>query len=598
MTVPAVEEFRAAALGSGRSLISGEVQFWRMDPADWAPALRAVSDLGIRHIATYLSWRRHEPRRGEVDFTGAGDPRLDVRRFLELCGELDLSVQLKPGPWICAEEPGGGLPDWLLSDSSIIARDHADAPVSGYNPPFKHPMPSYASTGFRAAVREWYHQVWSHLADFTGSAGPIVATQLDNEPSVGFQDSMYGFDYHPQSVRAFRAFAQERYGLADAEPPRPGQRSASEGAWMAYQQHYIADYLAWLQELTGECGVAHLINFVNLNTHPVRGVPQNGPAIASALGSFGTPAVVGEDHYFEPPVDDTDLTGLAIACAQGVASGTSLVWAPEMQSGIWRSPGEVVGYPDPTRGDLAAWWGASLAFGYQGFNLYMLVDRENWEFAPVSPAGDLRPVAEDLRRFVTTLEAVGDLAAYRPVPQVNLAWDSGALRSAYRSAGTQSAPVTPWTDEDEQETYRGLELAAARLVRLGIQFRLCAVAADVDPGLPTVGDPALWPAYGGARVSTGTDAAQFEADLRRAGAVPEFTPADSMTLARLHRAPDGRELLLVVSRGDGPRDIALDVAGVRTGQLLQVVTGDAFPIVDGRVVLSGVVQGLTILRLG
>lgn len=592
MTTTAVEAFRSAVGGSGQTLISGEVQFWRMDPADWEPALHAVRDLGIRHVATYLSWRRHEPVQGSVDFDGKDDPRLDVKGFLRLCRDLDLSVQLKPGPWICAEEPGGGLPDWLLAGADLIALDHLGNPVSGYNPPFKHPMPSYASAGFRKLVRRWYEQVWTALEEFTGPSGPIVATQLDNEPSLGFQDSMYGFDYHPEALATFRSFAAKHHAIADAVPPRPGVQTNTEDAWTQHQQAYISDYLAWLQGVNAECGVGHLVDFVNLNTHPVRGVPQNGPSIVAALRHGGRAAVVGEDHYFEPPVDLADLTGLAIACAQGADSGTTLVWAPEMQSGIWRSPGEHVGYPDPTALDLATWWGAAIMFGYQGFNLYMLVDRENWEFAPISPEGEERELAHALRRFMETVASVPDLAAFRPVADVNLAWSTTTLNRAYRTAGTQSAPLAPWSEPGELRPYALVEQAASRLVEAGIHFRLCTSADDIDPLLPTVVADDDWPGYEGDRVSP-EYIIGLSLNRLKEFAAPALVSGDGGSLVRMLRAPDGRQLAAVVGVGRG---VTLEVADSRIVSMRELHTGITHEVVSGTVTLPAP-AGLMLLEM-
>ncbi|HEY3558686.1 MAG TPA: beta-galactosidase [Kribbella sp.] len=96
-------------------LVAGEIQFWRMEPETWKPAVEAARAAGVTLISTYLSWRRHELSPGLQDFTGWHDPRLDARRFLQVCADAGVFVQLKPGPWICAEEPGGGYPDWLLA---------------------------------------------------------------------------------------------------------------------------------------------------------------------------------------------------------------------------------------------------------------------------------------------------------------------------------------------------------------------------------------------------------------------------------------------------------------------------------------------------
>lgn len=583
-----IDTFATAVRGQGSLLVSGEVQFWRMEPSAWRSALIAVKSLGIDHVASYLSWRRHEPQRGNVDLRGGHGAELNVHRFLELCAELDMSVQLKPGPWICAEEPGGGLPDWILQDKSLMALDHAGHPVSGYNPPFKHPMPSYSSDSFRAAVEDWYEAVWSELAPFTGESGPIVATQLDNEPSLGFQDTMYGFDYHPDALRDFQDFVTERRGLpagTTVEPPRPANRpadgeplTAKHHDWIDFQEAYIANYLAWLQSVNTRLGVGHLVDFVNLNTHPVRGMPQSGTAIASELQPQGADglAIVGEDHYFEPPLDERDIAGLALATAQGMASGTSLVWAPEMQAGIWRSPGENVTYPDPTVGELSAWNALGLAFGYQGFNLYMLVDRENWEFAPISPNGELRPAAEPLRRMLEAIASVPDLASYRPIPEARLLWDEETRRAAYEASGPQSAPIGEHDRPIAREANARLEATAATLTGAGLHF---ALVPEADAGTLA---PLL------------VAGSEHTAPLPR----PLVEAGTERVVARLHAKPTGESVLYVVPWTEQvPDSVQLTFAEAFSGRLVDARTGSVTPVVDGVCTLIGLEIGLTLLRV-
>ncbi len=567
-------------------LMSGEVQFWRMAPENWAPALKTVKSLGIDCIATYLSWRRHAPEKGTTDLRGRQDRNLDVHRFLDLCAANDISVQLKPGPWICAEETGGGLPDWILADTDMMARDHAGKIVMGYNPPFKHPMPSYMSRRFRDAVVSWIGFVWSDLAAFMEPGGPIVATQLDNEPSLGFQDTMFGFDYHPDALAAFRSFVLMRHGSVrdlaaawerplarkdDIRPPYPEDLGGSglhpsvrDLDWMDFQQHYIADYLGWLQQVNEQAGAGHLTSFVNLNTHPVRGRPQSGQLIGSTLRRNGKTAIVGEDHYFVPPFDARDLAGLALAAAQGMASGTSLVWAPEVQAGIWRSPGEKVDYPDPTDDELAGWWGASLALGYQGLNLYMLVNRENWAFAPVGEDGTPGRSAALVDALMKTVRAVPDLASYRPVADVALVWDPAILDAAYRVAGTQAAPLTPWDDPTATDAYRRLEAAAASLTARGLHFALVPAPRD---DLFCV---------------TGTTSDRDVIDI-----VPRVSAREPGMLCRLHRNPEGAELVHVVPWGTSVRQATLRFTGHTVTALREAASGRIFSCApDGTIAVS------------
>jgi len=543
--------------GDGRgALITGEAQFWRMDPADWRRALESARDLGIRTVATYLSWRRHEPVAGTADLRGAHGPELDVHAFLRLCREVGVDVILKPGPWICAEEPGGGFPDWVLAREELLARDADGNVVVGYNPPFRHPFPSYASRDFLALVDEWIGFVWTDLAEFLGPEGPVVATQYDNEPSLGFQDTMYGFDHHPDALADWAM----RSGEAPPRPRAPGtgaEPTPTELDWIAFQQDYITTWLQRLRGIGARHGAGHLVGTVNLNTHPVRGMPQSGAAISAGLpGAF-----VGEDHYFVPPLDADDLAGLAIAAAQGRASGTACVWAPEVQAGIWISPGVPVDYPDPRPEELVAWWAAALALGYEGFNLYMLADRENWDLAPLGPDGAPGPTAEHLRWLLATVAAVPDLRDFAPVAEHRIPWSPRILTSAYRVAGTQAVPRTAFDDPAARAGYDAAIAAAGDALRAGVGFALD----------PAVDEPTALPA-------------------------PLVTVTEPALLARVHRAADGRELLFLVSATAGVADVEVRFADGRGGSLTDVLSGVPIALDAGRATVR-IVPGLTLLRV-
>jgi len=52
----------------------------------------------------------------ELHFAGAlaAEGSLDLPAFLRAAQAVNLSVILRPGPYICAEVDFGGLPSWLL----------------------------------------------------------------------------------------------------------------------------------------------------------------------------------------------------------------------------------------------------------------------------------------------------------------------------------------------------------------------------------------------------------------------------------------------------------------------------------------------------
>jgi len=568
--------------GTRLPLVAGEVQFWRLDPAEWGPVLDRVAGAGIRVVSTYLSWRRHQPEPYRFEW-GAGDPRLDAAAFLRACADRDLLVQLKPGPWICAEEPGGGYPDWLMARTEDLALDASGRPIGGYNPPFVHPVPSPHAPGYRSAARRWLTAVWTELGDLVHPRGPVVAVQLDNEPGYAFQDALFFADHHPAAVAAFRDWLAVRYAdvaawrtawgvvapaaMADAQPPRPPAGVPVGCAlhedpvvrdWVAFTQDAIVGHLRDLWRVHEDLGVGHLLPTVNLINHPVHDVPVSHAAVRAALPT----AAVGGDQYYVPPVDGVDVHRLALTAATARAAGEPAVWAPELMAGIWRSPGEDVTYPDPTVAEQVAWWGAALALGYQGFNLYMLADRENWALGPVARDGGTTALLTHVRALAAAMAQDPRPFVAAPLRTVALLWDDEDALAAYCATGTAREPDVPWGTPEaglaHRETVRlGEELVAAghpyelwypRRGPVPVGARVVASAAsrwfadaEVDPSVLRV-EP-------GARLDphlVGPPPAQVE----REGGV------DPAGLAVVHVA-GGEEWVHVARWADGPADLVL-----------------------------------------
>lgn len=582
--------------------VSGEVQFWRMSPESWRPALEAVADLGIPVVSTYLSWRRHEPEHGTWDW-GTTDPRLDVRRFVELCAELGLLVQLKPGPWICAEEPGGGYPDWVLAQDDLLARDHAGAPVIGYNPPFLHPVPSLRSPDLLRLAGLWFDKVWDVVGDLRHPHGPIVALQLDNEPSQCFQHALYFSDYHPAVVDGFREWLAERYGDEDAwrkawaaddgarlatviPPAPPGQRGAfapEPGSppvedWSRYGGAILVEYLARLERMHDERGCANLLTTVNIINPPVHEAPLRHVDVARA-----TRASVGVDHYYVPPIDADDLDRLAVTAATARAAGDEIVWSPELMAGIWRSPGEVVTYPSPTPLEQELWWGSALAYGYQGFNLYMLVDRENWEHAPIGNDGVESEFAAPVRRLLERLRRAPELLRAAPHTDVQVAWHYPDTLAAYQGIGTAREPEPPWADARLRTAFDTWWQTLSTLRRAGYSVDLWDTAEAAQPDRPvlvpphsTITEPAIRSLVdAGLTVLRPATVADVVPALRSAHVTPVGEvdlgeiPSEGLAFAAVHERGDRRFVHLVL--GEPAAAVRLPVA--KAHRLTDLATG-------------------------
>lgn len=138
---------------AGRALFprSGEIHYSRLPRSEWPRVLEAAVAGGLTHVATYVLWNHHEPRRGEVSFTGGRD----LRAFLELAREAGLGVVLRIGPYAHAEARHGGLPDWLAESGVALRTDD----------------PAYL-----AEARRWYERIAAEAAGIE-----LFAVQVDNE---------------------------------------------------------------------------------------------------------------------------------------------------------------------------------------------------------------------------------------------------------------------------------------------------------------------------------------------------------------------------------------------------------------------------------
>ena len=125
-----------------------EMHYFRVDKKYWSICFERIKKAGFRIIATSVPWNLHQDNRRDIDFTGYSDPKKDLIVFLELAREFGFKVILRPGPWVSAQWPNGGLPSFLFHDLKIFARDSKgqelklkdDAGVQGgYLPSYLHP---------------------------------------------------------------------------------------------------------------------------------------------------------------------------------------------------------------------------------------------------------------------------------------------------------------------------------------------------------------------------------------------------------------------------------------------------------------------------
>lgn len=138
--------------------VMGEIHYNRMDSRYWRDALLKMKASGIDIVATYCIWSLHEEFEGELSWEG----HLNLRRFIELCKELDMKVHLRFGPYCNAEIKNGGLPDWIVNNKNLITRS---------NDPL-----------YLEYTRRWYQAVYDQVKGLLWKdEGPVMALQLENE---------------------------------------------------------------------------------------------------------------------------------------------------------------------------------------------------------------------------------------------------------------------------------------------------------------------------------------------------------------------------------------------------------------------------------
>jgi beta-galactosidase len=165
--------------GKPFQIIAGEMHYARIPRAYWRARLRMAKAMGLNTITTYVFWNFHEPQPGVYDFTG----QHDVAEFVREAQSEGLLVNLRPGPYSCAEWEFGGFPAWLLKDHSTVVRS--------------------ADPKFTEPARRWLLRLGKELAPLQlANGGPIIMVQVENEYGSFGSDHAYMEQIHQDIVDA------------------------------------------------------------------------------------------------------------------------------------------------------------------------------------------------------------------------------------------------------------------------------------------------------------------------------------------------------------------------------------------------------------
>lgn len=410
-------ETHGLTLGEGADrrvlpLYSGALHYFRMAPEEWGRALDAMKAMGLLLIDIYVPWGVHEiaPERFEW---GEHDSWLDLPRFLRECAARDLFVVLRPGPHINAELTYFGLPERIVWSAPCQARTPKQNPVVLPMLPRAFPVPSYASDAFHEAAALWLREVAKVTGPFAYPNGPIVMVQIDNEGASYFRDGLYDQDYHPDSIRLFRDFLRKKYEgnvqalraswqvedlqFATTDPPtKLDATTADELAphldWAEYHEELLASAFERMAGALQGSGLEALPTMHNMPPGEA-GTSLNAERMGRAID------LIALDYYHSAePGSHAVLerrTGELVSRSHGLGKPA---FAAEMGAGFPPF------FAPLTATDSFYALLAALAYGLDGFSLYMAVDRDRWIGAPIDVHGYPRKHADAYRRLLAALK--------------------------------------------------------------------------------------------------------------------------------------------------------------------------------------------------
>ena len=152
---------RSLMLDGQRSMFASVgLHYPRFSPGQWDDVLLKAKNDGFNTVQTYYFWNAHVPKLGAGTYSEDGWRNLTS--FLEKCAAADMFVDLRIGPYVCAEWSWGGYPYDLAQIASLQTRSHNEA--------WEKEM--------RAVVAEVVRRYRPFFAD---RGGPIILGQIENE---------------------------------------------------------------------------------------------------------------------------------------------------------------------------------------------------------------------------------------------------------------------------------------------------------------------------------------------------------------------------------------------------------------------------------
>jgi beta-galactosidase len=397
---------------------SGSIDYWRIPFESWDQILERVARMGFRIISIAIPWNIHEVAHDLFDF-GTTNKQRDIERFLALCRKKGLYTIVRPGPCVDAELNYFGFPKRVLYDPEIQALSAYGTLVIMPATPNPFPMPSYASEKFYMEISKFFDVICPIIARNLAPGGPVIAIQIDNDLPRIFMNGPFSADYSLHALRWYHEFLSSKYpsigGLnrayrtryatfAEIEPPRALAATEREALpryldWMEYQEYYVGLSLSVLASLLWSRGIRGVPTFHSTrSTFPA--LPLDVIRTERELDFQGVGLYLNQAQY--------DLIRRG---ALYLSTVSRLPYLSEGGMGTWPwSP--ALQAKDQQFALLVA-----LMYGFRGFNVHMLVERNRWLGSPITRTGVIDDTHSPfLKRVLEILDSIKFHTLHRSVP--------------------------------------------------------------------------------------------------------------------------------------------------------------------------------------
>jgi len=396
-------------------MISGEFHYWRVPPDAWDSIFDAMKKLGFAMVATYIPWDFHEIKKGTFDFTGKTSEHKNLKKWLELCSKHKMSVIIRPGPYIYAEWNYGGPPEYVV----------------------KYPR---LSKEFLAHSEVWIKSISVFLKPYlVTQGGSIVLLQPCNEVTGSYENSP---DARSDKILdIYKSYCKEKFSSINelnasthknykdfSKITIPDIPSAWGGCcfrdidlshlpttlaecklFIEFGKWYTEKYLKYVADLYKKSGidVPIIVNLVGWYW------PQNFERLEKILD------LTSMDTYYQNMLPG-DLYCAFTKLYKIYSRISKFPTAVEFQCGVWDPMIKQIGVMSERHFYYTSL--VAIASGLKGINYYMLVNRDNWYFAPINEWGKIRVAAQKVVQRTTSVMKKLSIENLERTTSLGIAW--------------------------------------------------------------------------------------------------------------------------------------------------------------------------------